>query len=164
MAPTTPALMRAAGWRTRSTSVAIGIWAITRRCCCVPLPMTTLGRCLVRSAPDFFSRSGTGGRLLVCSDLRPGQLARRLCRPGLLRLSPLYPAVWSVFQEVRAARSVLYGAIIIKRQFKDPISLYRTWRQPLRGSKAVLLYQAPYGPTMPVRRSEILGGNGFDPH
>ena len=67
-------------------------------------------------------------------------------------------------QEVRAPRSVLYGAIIITRQFKGPASLYRTWRQPLRGSKAVLIYQALYGPTMPVRRSEILGGNGFDPH
>ena len=91
MAPPTPALMRVAGYpfpTIRSGSSGTGPGYAGR----VPLPMTTLGRCLMKSAPDFFSRSGTGGRLLVCSDLRPGRLSRRLCRPGLSRLSPLYPA------------------------------------------------------------------------
>ena len=61
----------------------------------------------------------------------------------------------------RATCSVLYGAIVITQQFKGPASLYRTWRQPLRGSKAVLIYQAPYSPTMPVRRSERHFGAKF---
>ena len=47
----------------------------------VPLPMTTLGRCLMKSAPDFFSRSSTIGHLLVCSDLRPGRLSRQAALP-----------------------------------------------------------------------------------
>ena len=91
MAPPTPALMRVAGYpfpTIRSGSSGTGPGYAGR----VPLPMTTLGRCLMKSAPDFFSRSSTIGHLLVCSDLRPGRLSRRLCRPGLSRLSPLYPA------------------------------------------------------------------------
>lgn len=105
-------------------------------------------------------------QLHVCHSRLSDQKRAELCNEPAA-FQPDSPAIChnrSVFQEVRAAHSVLYGVIIITRQFRGPASLYRTWRQPLQGSKAVLIYQAPYGPTMPVRRSEILVGNGFDLH
>lgn len=112
--------------------------------------------CLRRPDPSTDKPDGQLGQASVKGRGLSGRL--RKCKGG--------PAIVSVMTAKmgRAARSVLYGAIIITRQFKNLASLYRTWRQPLRGSKVVLIYQALYSPTMPVRRSEILGGNGFDPH